>query len=79
MKNVFRDVKGTAESATAGQDGQVVPNFRSSWTGYHRMDIRAEEITPDSRAKWFSPLPVNTQRDPGGIVNSLKSPNFSSL
>lgn len=53
MKNVFRDVKGTAESAMGGQDGQVAPNFRSSLIGYHRIDIRAEELTPDSRGKSF--------------------------
>lgn len=53
MKNAFRDVKGTAESIVAEQDAQVVPKFRSGLTGYHCIDIRAEEITPGSREGAF--------------------------
>lgn len=56
--------------------GQVVPNFRSSLTGYHRMDIRAEEITPESRAKVFSSLRVNTKRESGW---HLEIPQLSRL
>lgn len=54
MKYAFRDVKGTAESIAAEQDGQVVPKFRSGLTGYHCIDIRAEEVMPDEREAVFS-------------------------
>lgn len=79
MKNAFCNVKGTAESTVAGPDAQAVPNFRSRLPGYHCMDIRAEEITPASRGQLLSPLPVNTKRESGGVMNSINSLNFSSL